>query len=202
MKLYTKKSFLFLSQFILVAFFYSNTFSQGSGCDEPVATGTADGTFESLASVASSFGLNNNVTGGGWANGQGTADTWNSPLPNVTQQNYAAGMMPSPDGGVFAALWSSKPAGDKYESFNTVVNSLEVGRKYKVKFYQANAGVTGVGPPPPPPGPFGINGLATKAMAAIINAPLITFFSKSETLSNFSNASSPPILSIDFLNSS
>lgn len=140
MKLYTKKLFLFLSQFILIAFFYSNTFSQG--CDEPVATGSADGTFESLASIASSYGLNNNVTGGGWANGEGTADSWNSPLPNITEENYAAGMMPSPDGGVFAGLWSKKiGSNENYESFNTVVNLLEVGRKYIVKFYQANAGL-------------------------------------------------------------
>ena len=57
----------------------------GQQCGQGNVPLNADGTFESLAGVASGSNLNNNVSGGGWTNGTGTADSWITPLP--TQHN-------------------------------------------------------------------------------------------------------------------
>ena len=109
-----------------------------------LSLGGADGTFEALAAVASNSSINHNVTGGGWINGENTADSWSSPLGLATNNGYAAGMPSSPDGGVFAALYAVEPPTSSIpwlESFYTTVSSLQVGRQYTVTFYQANAGM-------------------------------------------------------------
>ena len=121
--------FLFTIQF--------NGFSSGCGiANQPL--GVADGTFESLAGVASDFTINGNVTAGGWTNSEGSADSWITPLPNLTQNQSAAGMGSSPDGGIFAAV-SSSAIGWK-ESFSTTITGLTIGKKYTLKFYLSNAG--------------------------------------------------------------
>ena len=108
------KVFMFLSFKKFLSFLYlvtifsliqHNSYSQG--CGQGNVALNADGTFESLAGIASGSSLNNNVTAGGWTNGTGTADSWISPLPNSTVSKYAAGMPSSPDGGIFAGVWSS-----------------------------------------------------------------------------------------------
>ena len=121
--------FLFTIQF--------NGFS--SGCGIAIQSlGFADGTFESLAGIASDFTINGNVTAGGWTNSEGSADSWITPLPNLTQNQSAAGMGSSPDGGIFAAV-SSSAIGWK-ESFSTTITGLTIGKKYTLKFYLSNAG--------------------------------------------------------------
>jgi len=116
----------------------------GDDGNSSLSLGGADGTFQSLASVATSTTsttLNGNVTGGGWENGQNSADSWLSPVGLGTPGGYAEGMPSSPDGGVFAALFSN--GGSVFdESFYTTVSSLQVGRQYTVTFYQANAGMS------------------------------------------------------------
>ena len=116
-----------------------------SGCGTANQALNADGTFESLAGVASGFNLNGGaggVTGGGWTNGSGSADSWITPLPNVTGGNYAAGMTASPDGGIFAGIWSSGATFN--ESFFSTITGLTIGKKYTLKFYLANAGMNSV----------------------------------------------------------
>ncbi|MDC8003362.1 hypothetical protein POV27_04830 [Aureisphaera galaxeae] len=112
-------------------------------CPPPVPIVGADGTFESLAGVASGDVFNSNVTGGGWINGVGSADSWVSPMPTIgtgVWGGMADGMPSSPDGGVFAGAWSN---GGNDESFYTDVTSLVVGQTYSVVFYQGNAGIEG-----------------------------------------------------------
>ena len=117
----------------------------GQQCGQGNVPLNADGTFESLAGVASGSNLNNNVSGGGWTNGTGTADSWITPLPNTTQFNYAAGMTASPDGGIFAGVWSSGGTNSgSPETFFSTVTFLEVGKKHILKFYIANAGYSSV----------------------------------------------------------
>ena len=121
--------FLFTIQF--------NGFSSGCGTAiQPL--GFADGTFESLAGIASDSALNGNVTGGGWTNVINTADSWITPLPNNTWQAYAGGMSASPDGGIFAALLTYSNFYE--ESFSTTITGLTIGKKYTLKFYLTNAG--------------------------------------------------------------
>ena len=115
--------------FTFFLFLFSLHFTgYSSGCGTANQALNADGTFESLAGVASGFSLNSNVTGGGWTNGSGTADSWITPLPNVTAVNYAAGMTASPDGGIFAGIWSSGAIFN--ESFFSTVTGLTIGKKY------------------------------------------------------------------------
>ena len=116
----------------------------GDDGNSSLSLGGADGTFQSLASVATSTTsttLNANVTGGGWENGENSADSWLSPVGLGSPGGYAEGMPSSPDGGVFAALFSN--GGSVFdESFYTTISSLQVGRQYTVTFYQANAGMS------------------------------------------------------------
>ena len=76
MRLYFK----LLAFFILVSF---RSFSNDCGTTT-VSLGTADGTFESLFPIAGIAAINFNVTGGGWNDGIGTADSWRSPVPNLS----------------------------------------------------------------------------------------------------------------------
>ena len=127
----------FFTFFLFLFSIQFNGFSSGCGiANQPL--GVADGTFESLAGVASDFTINGNVTGGGWTNSEGSADSWITPLPNLTQNQSAAGMGSSPDGGIFAAV-SSSAIGWK-ESFSTTITGLTIGKKYTLKFYLSNAG--------------------------------------------------------------
>ncbi|MEO1010551.1 MAG: T9SS type B sorting domain-containing protein [Bacteroidota bacterium] len=99
-----------------------------------------DGTFEQLANVASNDAFNSNVTGGGWVNGVGSADTWVSPMPTTgtgVWGGLADGTPPSPDGGVFATARAAP------ESFYTDVDNLVVGATYELFFYHANTGIEG-----------------------------------------------------------
>ena len=48
-------------------------------------------------------------------------------------------MTASPDGGIFAGIWSSGATFN--ESFSTTVTGLTIGKKYTLKFYLANAGM-------------------------------------------------------------
>ena len=99
-----KKFLSFLYLVTVFSLIQHNSYSQG--CGQGNVALNADGTFESLAGIASGSTLNRNVTAGGWTNGTGTADSWISPLPNNTSSLYAAGMPSSPDGGIFAGVWT------------------------------------------------------------------------------------------------
>ena len=134
-----KKFLSFLYLVTVFSLIQHNSYSQG--CGQGNVALNADGTFESLAGIASGSSLNNNVTAGGWTNGTGTADSWISPLPNTTQSNYAAGMPSSPDGGIFAGVWSNgSTTSFSPETFFSTLIFLEVGKKHILKFYMANAG--------------------------------------------------------------
>ena len=108
----------------------------------PINLGNADGTFEALANVASNDAFNSNVTGGSWINGVGSADSWVSPMPTTGTGVWAGiadGMPSSPQGGVFVGGWVNST--NSGESFFTNVSELNVGDKYTLSFYQANAGI-------------------------------------------------------------
>ena len=75
----------------------SNLIAQTCGGNEIVDIGGADGSFESCASLVISPALNNDVTCGNWFNDIGTGDTHD--------ENNNMSLSPSPDGGVFAALY-------------------------------------------------------------------------------------------------
>ncbi|RUM73894.1 MAG: hypothetical protein DSZ12_06480, partial [Sulfurovum sp.] len=114
--------------------------------DSGVSMDGADGTFESLSNVASDDGYNSNVTGGGWHNGIGTADSWISPMPTKGTGVWAGmadGTPSSPDGGVFVAGWSNGGAGTVKESFYTTLTGLTIGKQYEIEFYQVHAGIEG-----------------------------------------------------------
>ncbi|WP_211324172.1 DUF7507 domain-containing protein [Echinicola strongylocentroti] len=105
----------------------------------------ADGSFESLESVASTDGYNSNITSNnsGWIDVQGTADSWRSPMPTTGSGQWgglADGMPSSPDGGVFVGAWVSS---SNTESFKATILDLVVGQQYSVFFYQGNAGLQG-----------------------------------------------------------
>ena len=95
---------------------------------------SVDGTFESFPLVSPTMGFNHNVTGAGWINGQGTADTHLNPIGNV-----AFDCPPSPQGGIFAgAICKNQPL-STIESFYTNI-AIEDGVQYVVSFYQCHAG--------------------------------------------------------------
>ena len=94
---------------------------------EPVSF-AADGTFEVLLGAAGAWGtFNGNVTGGGWFNGTGTADSI------VPGPNHPA----SPDGGVFAQAGTWAGGG---ESLYHDISGLIPDQTYSVTFYHANTG--------------------------------------------------------------
>ncbi|MEO1012879.1 MAG: hypothetical protein AAFX53_16390 [Bacteroidota bacterium] len=105
----------------------------------------ADGTFESLSSVASNDFYNSNMnSGSGWSDSGGSPDSWVSPMPNTGSGIWAGladGMPPSPDGGVFVGGWVR--ASSFGEAFTTQITGLSIGEIYVLKFYQANAGMDG-----------------------------------------------------------
>ncbi|UII78341.1 hypothetical protein [Flagellimonas sp. CMM7] len=116
----------------------------------------ADGTFESLSAVAGSDNPNGTVgvsffvglfnPGSGWAQGNGSPDSWVAPVPSTGSGILAAsanGMAPSPDGGVFIGASVRNNFG---ESFFVRLDNLDVVRTYVLKFYQANAGIAGITP--------------------------------------------------------
>ena len=124
-----RKVFSFL--FFIVFSFNSNLISQGCGEPEIVTIGGADGSFESCASIAPAI---SNITCGGWFNGLGTADA-------LIGGNNAMSLISSPDGGIFAALYSrAGQTSNSKESFYTDVTNLTVGKEYTLKFYIVNAG--------------------------------------------------------------
>ncbi|WP_038033329.1 Ig-like domain-containing protein [Thermopetrobacter sp. TC1] len=117
---------------------------EDEGCDTNLLPSNVDGSFEALADVAGTDAYNSNVTGGGWTNLSGSADTWVTPTPTTSSGVWgglADGMPPSPDGGVFAAAGRWGP-----ESFGTTITGLTPGEQYRVTFYQANAGTEGATP--------------------------------------------------------
>ena len=99
-----------------------------------------DGSFEDCSSVATDgLTLNGNVTCGDWQNDIATADTILAPVS--TSAIRAAGLIASPNGGVFAGAAGATtifpfPGG---ESFKAPIN-VQSGVVYQVDFYQANAG--------------------------------------------------------------
>ena len=108
---------------------------------------TLDGSFENLISFASSDAFNSNVTSAGWTNGNGSADSWLSPMPTTGSAVWggmADGTPSSPNGGVFAGGWvTSTTPNTTGETFYTTVSGLTVGQKYTLRFFQANAGIDG-----------------------------------------------------------
>ena len=113
--------------------------------------GAADGTFESLAGIASGFALNGaagGLNGASWIKRENDPDSWLTPLPNVTEFSAAAGMSASPDGGIFAAIYSEQlnSIPSYKEAFSTTVSNLTIGKKYTLKFYLSNAGFQNVNP--------------------------------------------------------
>ena len=117
--------------FFLILSSESNLFSQNCGVSESVEIGGADGSFESCSSlVVGGFGLNNNITCGGWVNGVGSADSQDGNNNNMS-------LPASPDGGVFAGLFASSFL---EESFYTDITGLTVSQVYTLKFYFVNTG--------------------------------------------------------------
>ncbi|SNZ01776.1 hypothetical protein SAMN06265377_3621 [Flagellimonas pacifica] len=123
---------------------------------EVLSAQNADGTFESLSDVVSNDIPNGLVgvslftgfttPGAGWAQGNGSPDSWIAPVPLNGSGVLAAsanGMPPSPDGGVFIGASVRNNFG---ESFFVRLDDLDVGRTYVLKFYQANAGIEGITP--------------------------------------------------------
>lgn len=106
----------------------------------------ADGTFESLSSVASNnaFNFSNVIAPSGWSPSIGITGAWVSPMP-LTGSNLltgiADGMPSSPDGGVFVGgyVFTSNVG----VSFVATVTGLDIGETYVLRFYQANAGIDG-----------------------------------------------------------
>ena len=113
----------------------SNLIAQTCGGNEIVDIGGADGSFESCASLVISPALNNDVTCGNWFNDIGTGDTHD--------ENNNMSLSPSPDGGVFAALYygPTSTGGTFTESFYTEVDNLTEGKVYTLKFYFVNTGM-------------------------------------------------------------
>jgi len=120
------------------------------GCRANILPSGVDGTFEALYDKAGEDEFNSNVTGGGWINDNGTADTWKSPMSTDGTgftsgsggYGFADGMPASPQGGIFAAAGSWTNG----ESFYTEFNNLTVGEKYFITFFQAHAGADGETP--------------------------------------------------------
>lgn len=106
----------------------------------------ADGTFESLSSVASNdaFNFSNVIALSGWSPFMGITGAWVSPMP-LTGSNFftgiADGTPSSPDGGVFVGGYVT--ASNFGVSFRTTITGLDIGQVYVLKFYQANAGIDG-----------------------------------------------------------
>ena len=123
---------------------------EGLDC-EPLVPWDVDGSFDILGppppgtnlNIASSDGSpNDNVTGAGWLNGVGTLDSHNTPISTSPSaawiiNDLGNGLPPSPAAGV-AALGHGLDAGG--ESLYTIVNNLNVGREYRIRFWQANPG--------------------------------------------------------------
>lgn len=109
----------------------------------------ADGAFETLAFVAGSDGAGNgnvSANNSGWGR-TNTPDSWVSPVPITGSgqfSGHADGMPSSPDGGVFIAAFFTPFS--TLEVIQTTITGLTIGQVYKVKFYQANAGVEGETP--------------------------------------------------------
>ncbi|WP_422082007.1 hypothetical protein [Ulvibacterium sp.] len=107
----------------------------------------ADGTFESLSSLASDNMFNSHVNTGGWSDYVGSPDSWISPMPTLGSNLWsglADGMPPSPDGGVFVGGWVV--TSNFGEGLSVQTTGLDVGQVYVLKFYQANAGIDGYTP--------------------------------------------------------
>ncbi|MEO9510985.1 MAG: hypothetical protein ABJN84_04700 [Flavobacteriaceae bacterium] len=103
-----------------------------------------DGTFEALSGVASDDGYNSSILLSGWMPGEGSVDSWVSPMPFTGSGIWAGladGIPPSPDGGVFVGGWVNNS--NNGEALTARITNLEVGKTYVLKFYQANAGVDG-----------------------------------------------------------
>jgi hypothetical protein len=106
----------------------------------PAANNVLNGNFE--ASVGSND-AHNNTAGTNWTNVTGSPDLWISPMPNTgtgVWGGLADGMPSSPSGGNFAASGDWSQGG---ESFRQTISGLQVGKKYQISFYYANAGVEG-----------------------------------------------------------
>jgi|GEM_PF-2833401 len=120
---------------------------EGHTCELSSIDIGVDGTFEDLAGIASYDSYNSNVTSGGFTNGTGSADSWNSPMPTSgsgTWGGMADGMPSSPQGGVFVGGWTFTAGSG--ESFYVNLTDLEVGETYALSFYYANAGIQGTTP--------------------------------------------------------
>ncbi|APD07715.1 hypothetical protein UJ101_02214 [Flavobacteriaceae bacterium UJ101] len=114
-------------------------------CSNPsILDGKVDGSFESLASIASSSGANSNPLATGWEHAAASCDSWIN--ADNTGSGWAAGanngLPNSPDGGVYISGSASYNGG---ESVRTVAGTVEVttGQDYVVSFYQAYGGVVG-----------------------------------------------------------
>ncbi|WP_128755353.1 DUF4347 domain-containing protein, partial [Aquimarina sediminis] len=117
--------------------------TEGLNCN-PIINIGVDGTFEDLAGVASTDAYNSNVNAGGWNDGTGSADSWQSPMPTTgsgTWGGIADGTPSSPDGGVFVGGWTNNAG--RGESLYTDISGLTIGEEYTVVFYQAHAGIDG-----------------------------------------------------------
>jgi len=131
-----------ISQLLLDGYVFNNyqngVYTYSLLSDDLIDSGV-DGTFDSLPGINSTF--NGNVTGGGWQNGNGSAD---SVLPDPNSEPnivVGPGCPPSPQGGIYAGAISigdatPVPSG---EAFFTEINVV-AGRKYIVSFYQTFAG--------------------------------------------------------------
>lgn len=93
-----------------------------------------DGTFDDFPLTPPTTNFNSNVTGSGWFNGQGSADTHLQPQGNVAKNCPA-----SPQGSVFAGAIAKNQPQATVESFFTRI-PLTAGETYVISFYQTHAG--------------------------------------------------------------
>ena len=100
-------------------------------CD--ISLGGADGTFDSTTMPG--WG---NVGEGGWTNGLGTADTWDTPIPMDNPRG--PGLPPSSQGGIVAGALDAD-SNTPTESFFADITGFVVGETYVVSFEQSHGGV-------------------------------------------------------------
>ncbi len=149
----SKDQFLKNIWVVPLLFFLSNYSILFGQCLTPFDfSSDADGTFESLSSVASNniFNFSIGISASGWSTVSGIASPWVSPMPTTGSGFFtgiADGIPSSPDGGVFVGGYIT--ASDFSTSFTTNITGLEIGETYVLRFYQANAGIDGNTPVDP-----------------------------------------------------
>lgn len=114
---------------------YANGVYTLNKLSEDLIDSGVDGTFDSLPGTNTTF--NSNVTGAGWQNGNGTADSV-LPNPGNTGVQVGSGVPASSQGGVYAGAISIAGATSREEFFTNI--DVIAGETYRVTFEQVFAG--------------------------------------------------------------